>query len=40
MEDAINRAQRIADERKRRDETLKHGPSSFIAEPETLEYKE
>jgi len=40
MEDAINRAQRIAHERKRRDETLKHGPSSFIAEPETLEYKE
>ncbi len=39
-EDAINRAQRIADERKRREETLKHGPSSFISEPEALEYKE
>jgi len=39
-EDAIIRAQRIADERKRREDNLKHGPSSFISEPEALEYKE
>lgn len=40
MGDAINRAKRIADERKRRGAALQVGASGFMAEPETLEYRE
>jgi DNA sulfur modification protein DndC len=39
-EDAIDRAQRISDERKRRETALQFGLNGLGAEPDTLEYKE
>lgn len=39
-DDAINRAQRISDERKRRENAMQFGASGFLAEPETPEYRE